>query len=374
MKYPVPNRVPLPAFRPDQPNPMMGAAPARPMMAAPQQMLQRDPQQGNRFMQFLGNNSEALGAMSAGLLRGRTGPEQFGLGMQGFAQARGAAKEKAETKKKQSQTFDYLKRMGADPELLGLMETGAISGKEALDYHLKAQTPKKFDPTDDIREYQFAQSQGFEGSFQDFMTQMKRAGATNINMPGQPNIGTIPQGFQAIQDPQTGAYRMERIPGGPEDQSANKAAQFEQERQKATTARTAIQSIRDKIDNGGMFDLPEVGVIGSRLSGINQEATDVKNSLATLQSIVSFDRLQAMREASPTGGALGAVSERELALLQSSLGALSQDSSPEQLRQTLDFIDGVMAKFEAYPTTAKNASPGTGQGRTSSGITFTVEP
>jgi hypothetical protein len=367
MKYPIPSRVPLPTPRPDQPawaGPQ--AFPPRPM--APQMPMQG----GNRFMDFLRNNSEALGASSAGLLSGRTGPEQFGMGMQGFSQVRGAAKEKAEEKRRKNATIEWLRQNA--PEYADAVDQGVLSAGDAYKMKLQAQTPKQFDPTDDIREYQFAQSQGFEGSFQDFMTQMKKAGATNINMPGQPNIGTIPQGFQAIQDPQTGAYRMERIPGGPEDQSANKAAQFEQERQKATTARTAIKSIREKIDNGGMLDLPEVGVIGSRLAGINQEATDVKNSLATLQSIVSFDRLQAMREASPTGGALGAVSERELALLQSSLGALSQDSSPEQLRQTLDFIDGVMAKFEAYPTTAQNAASVPGRGRTSSGITFTVEP
>jgi hypothetical protein len=64
-----------------------------------------------------------------------------------------------------------------------------------------------------------------------------------------------------------------------------------------------------------------------------------------------------MREASPTGGALGAVSERELALLQSSMGALSNDMSEEELTKTLDFIDGVMSKFAAYPQGAQEMQP-----------------
>jgi hypothetical protein len=34
-----------------------------------------------------------------------------------------------------------------------------------------------------IQEYQFAVTQGFKGTFADFQEQMKRAGATNINMP-----------------------------------------------------------------------------------------------------------------------------------------------------------------------------------------------
>ncbi len=38
------------------------------------------------------------------------------------------------------------------------------------------------DPTDDIREYEYAVKQGYQGTFQDFMTQMKSAGAQNINI------------------------------------------------------------------------------------------------------------------------------------------------------------------------------------------------
>jgi flagellar protein FlgJ len=35
-------------------------------------------------------------------------------------------------------------------------------------------------PTDDMREYEFARSQGFEGSYLDFQTSLKKAGATNV--------------------------------------------------------------------------------------------------------------------------------------------------------------------------------------------------
>lgn len=43
--------------------------------------------------------------------------------------------------------------------------------------------------TDDIREYNYAVSQGYQGSFQQFMTEMKRAGATNVttNVGGGPD-------------------------------------------------------------------------------------------------------------------------------------------------------------------------------------------
>jgi hypothetical protein len=44
--------------------------------------------------------------------------------------------------------------------------------------------PEQPSPTDDMREYEFARSQGFGGSFQDYMTGQKRAGATQVTVGG----------------------------------------------------------------------------------------------------------------------------------------------------------------------------------------------
>ena len=53
-------------------------------------------------------------------------------------------------------------------------------------------------------------------------------------------------------------------------------------------------------------------------------AKNVSALLDTVKANVGFEQLSAMRAASPTGGALGAVSERENALLQSVLGSVEQ--------------------------------------------------
>lgn len=47
-----------------------------------------------------------------------------------------------------------------------------------------AQASKGPAPTDDQREYQMAVEQGYKGSFMDYLQAVKKAGATNINMPG----------------------------------------------------------------------------------------------------------------------------------------------------------------------------------------------
>ena len=298
---------------------------------------------------FGAKNSEYFLRMGTGLLAGGTPREQMALASQGLLDARQSAKQ-AQTKNK---TLQFLQN--SNPELAQMVEMGALTPNEAVKIDYQQRQGAKVEPTAGMREYDFAKSQGYDGSFMDFQIDRRKAGATQINMPGQPTMGAIPQGFEAIKDPETGTHTMRRIPGGPEDQTASQEAKVAQDAQKAAIASRSIEDIKSKLQTGGMFDLPEAGIVGSRLAnmGLNQEAVDVKNALASLQSIVSFDRLQAMREASPTGGALGAVSERELALLQSSMGALSQDSSPKQLIETLNFIQGVMDKFAAYPQGAQ---------------------
>lgn len=64
----------------------------------------------------------------------------------------------------------------------------------------------------------------------------------------------------------------------------------------------------------------------------------LKDKLTTIKANIGFDKLQQMRAASPTGGALGQVAIQELVALQSSLASLNQWSSPETLKENLGKI------------------------------------
>jgi hypothetical protein len=69
--------------------------------------------------------------------------------------------------------------------------------------------------------------------------------------------------------------------------------------------------------------------------------TDAKNlneTLNTVKALIGFDALQKMREASPTGGALGNITEKELGYLQSVQGSLDTGQGTEQLVATLKRI------------------------------------
>jgi hypothetical protein len=62
------------------------------------------------------------------------------------------------------------------------------------------------------------------------------------------------------------------------------------------------------------------------------DARQLKNNIKTLQARLSFDQIAEMRRNSPTGGALGSVSNKELDLLGSAVSALDQASTSAQLK------------------------------------------
>lgn len=81
------------------------------------------------------------------------------------------------------------------------------------------------------------------------------------------------------------------------------------------------------------------GVIGQALSNLaGTDATSLRSKLDTITSGVGFGRLSDMREASKTGGALGAISEIELRQLNASMGSLNPNQKPEELKKTLESI------------------------------------
>ena len=83
-------------------------------------------------------------------------------------------------------------------------------------------------------------------------------------------------------------------------------------------------------------------MVGSALSGVGGTASrDVAGLTNTIKANASFDKLQQMRESSPTGGALGAVSDTEMGLLSSAIGNLEQSQSEGQFRDNLARIQNI---------------------------------
>ena len=109
-----------------------------------------------------------------------------------------------------------------------------------------------------------------------------------------------------------------------------------------TATLSAITRIKDLLGSESKFNPFDnlTGWTGSLLSSVpGTPAHDALNSINTIEAAVGFDRLQKMRDDSPTGGALGQVTERELALLSQSLGSLKQSSSREQFVANLNSVE-----------------------------------
>jgi hypothetical protein len=104
------------------------------------------------------------------------------------------------------------------------------------------------------------------------------------------------------------------------------------------TVTSNIDALIPQLDEDLASWLPSnvAGFGGKILSNIaGSDAYDFNARIETIKANIGFDKLQAMRDASPTGGALGQVSEMELRQLNASMGNLDIGQSPEQLRENL---------------------------------------
>lgn len=84
---------------------------------------------------------------------------------------------------------------------------------------------------------------------------------------------------------------------------------------------------------------------------VRQNTADAEAKLTTLKSQIAFSVLQAMRDASKTGGALGAVSDKEMTLLENNLAALEKQQSTPAFKASLDriveYAQGAMERLRA---------------------------
>ena len=232
--------------------------------------------------------------------------------------------------------------------------------------------PQGGDPTSAMREYELARAQGFQGSFIDYQTALAEArrNQTNVTVEGQPQVGTIPQGYELFQT-EDGAYQMRAIPGGPADQEAQaRASEAESVNEAAQLAMADYDRKFGIVDDGITRALEMLERHGGLVAGIGSTTANIPGSparnfqavLETVKANLGFEELQAMRDNSPTGGALGQVTEREIAFLQAIQGNLDAAQSPSQLAQVLRDIQSRRREFaEERRRILAGATEGAGQ-------------
>lgn len=141
---------------------------------------------------------------------------------------------------------------------------------------------------------------------------------------------TPPPGYR-----RTAGGALEPIPGSKDDREATAAAKKAAARSKQILARSDVvmDEIRKILPN---VDGSTAGPVGAALSLVpGTDAADIAATVETIQARLAFDELQAIRDASQTGGALGQVAVKELDLLKAGVSNLRQTQSPKQFAENL---------------------------------------
>lgn len=150
-------------------------------------------------------------------------------------------------------------------------------------------------------------------------------------------------------DPSGRGMRPVAVPvgGGPADTSAQDQARQDQTERSGNIVMEdigrAMTTIQDSAFDLGPFKAnPSIGLMGWLSSGTpHTPAFKLSNQLKTIRANIGFDRLQAMREASPTGGALGNVTIGELERLEAVMGSLEQAQDEDELMFNLTRLNNL---------------------------------
>lgn len=177
-------------------------------------------------------------------------------------------------------------------------------------------------------------------------------------------------------NPKTQAYDIYAGKGAEaaKEERANKREVL-RDSQAVAKADIVIGKVDEALKQVGFFTTGLTGNTLSRISGTS--ATDLENTIETIKGNLGFDALSNMRAASPTGGALGNVSNIELSLLTSAVSSLKIGQSRDQLEKNLK---EVKQHYEGWKKTLTQSQADNGGGEkpsklgvTSSGGRFTIK-
>jgi hypothetical protein len=176
----------------------------------------------------------------------------------------------------------------------------------------------------------------------------KEAGGklTWMNPPKNQKVYTtpVPAGYKLNYDEAGNVASMEPIVGSKQyyevQASLNKTSKGSSDKRVHTNVvMDGLQQVKD-ISSKDSFWTPVFGPMGAasaRVDGTERSTLDAV--MITIESNVGFTELNAMRANSPTGGALGNVTEKELILLQNQMGALSRSQNKESFDKNLAMFE-----------------------------------
>ena len=300
------------------------------------------------------------------------------------AQLQAARGERVEDLRK-NRTVNMLEQAG-QTELANLVKAGTLDAKSAASQMFqRAAEERQFARQKELAGLKAGKTYQYQALARDLLNQgiaktekealqmalsQTKAGTTvNVGPTGTP-VGDPPKDTAWARDEQGNVKLDDRgvpialpIQGTKLFDQSSKVSEQKEKVEEETTVTSGvvlgnIDKIRKRMDES---ILPTTGIFGQALRNLGGTAAlDIKVLIAPIQASIGFDRLQRMRDASPTGGALGQVSERELDLLMSTLSSLDQAQTEAQFLQALSQVEqrytNIIKKFNAYPEDAMRAA------------------
>lgn len=178
-----------------------------------------------------------------------------------------------------------------------------------------------------------------------------------------PKPEKVPLGYRSTPE-----GNLEAIPGGPADTKLQGV--LNQDTAALQTSANALDRLalaaNEVMNHRGLERT--TGLMGALPNIPGSAASDAEAKLEQLKSQAGFAVLQAMRDASKTGGALGQVSNFEVQQLQNNLAALQKAQSPEQIKQELakliSYAEGAKTRLQnAYNLKHAGKTPQTGNSK-----------
>lgn len=190
----------------------------------------------------------------------------------------------------------------------------------------------------------------------------------------------VPENYAAKMGAGESAQQAAQIAAIPEKKAVERVAELAANQTKAETVGASkfakTEMLKTEIDEAKqMAGSWTTGLVGSTMKNVpGTAAHDLSKKLDTIKANIGFDRLQEMRDSSPTGGALGQVSERENALLQSVWGNLEQSQSEAQFKANLEKVRKQVDESWARVAAAYEKDYGKPMSDAGSGVPEGVDP
>lgn len=269
-----------------------------------------------------------------------------------------------QTKQNAYDTFKKIE-MGQDP-VLALTER--ISYLDSLGVDSSDTVEELQEAMDDPETYRQTVPKRIEAFFPDrYMKELQlQKTKREVQMAGQPELtGTQKEYEAAKREGFTGSFieYQKALKGGPDSDVRTMMLQAQlldlqdrigERQSKADKVQEAeqnkIRSITQTVDSvltevGLAKELAKEGALSTGMGAAVTEnipgtpAYNLRKTVDTVKANLGFDKLQQMREASPTGGALGSVTERELDLLQATIANLDPKMGDDELLRNLEKVE-----------------------------------